>query len=429
MEREIEEHKSAQEGSVTAKTPDDSITIPIHSVKAKLYLNRPIEELIPSEYLKKADESPVPGIIPWVFRAGSQDGRAKDLDFWPDKDPYFMNLYKALKEAPAFERSFYEAGSEYDEEQIPEEEFYMQGSAMHEYLEELFDMLLGKDRETAKTLLCHLSHKRCISADMAYLTGYQDRHYDAPTPSGFIALQMNHRPKRSPHYIVPISITQDPEPILSAISGKLKMMLTQLYLNLKAHRNCKADQLPDQEVFLLGMHGSRLHIFRALFPGIKSSVVWCGRSSGKVLTEAGTSTAQTSTGSASTGTDLDGEPDLRTFRVVATHEYDLWDRSDFHAATRALVALFMYMLSSEAKIGPIEAMFELFPPRLNVRAEKTGEKKEEAIAEQVCEEYNEETEDEAESAEQLQHGGWWGLGDGYGDFDLFADYGDESASL
>lgn len=57
MERETEEHKSAQEGSVTAETPDDSITIPIHSVTAKLYLNRPIEELIPSEYLKKADES------------------------------------------------------------------------------------------------------------------------------------------------------------------------------------------------------------------------------------------------------------------------------------------------------------------------------------------------------------------------------------
>lgn len=57
MERETEEHKSAQEGSVTAETPDDSITIPIHSVTAKLYLNRPIEELIPSEYSKKADES------------------------------------------------------------------------------------------------------------------------------------------------------------------------------------------------------------------------------------------------------------------------------------------------------------------------------------------------------------------------------------
>lgn len=57
------------------------------------------------------------------------------------------------------------------------------------------------------------SHKRCISADMAYLTGYQDRHYDAPTPSGFIALQMNHRPKRSPHYIVPISIVCSLSPL------------------------------------------------------------------------------------------------------------------------------------------------------------------------------------------------------------------------
>ncbi|KAL1847603.1 hypothetical protein Plec18170_008500 [Paecilomyces lecythidis] len=431
MKKDCEENKSGRGELTCSRTPEDPIIIPIHSVTAKLYLNRPIEELIPAEHLKTADESSIPSIVPWVFRAGNQNGSKKDLDFWSDREPYFMNLFKALKQTPQFERPLYQGGSEFDEEVIPEEKYYFQGSVMHEFIEQIFNMLLGEDRETTDQLVCHLGHRRCISADMAYLTGCNERHYDAPTPSGFVALQMNDRPRRSPYYIAPVSITYEPESFISAVSGKIKMMLTNLYLNLKAHRHRKADQIPDQEVYLLGLHGSRLHIFHAFFPGKKSSIVWCGRSSQKAFTEASTSAPQGTPGSVSSpaGTldELDGEPDLRTFRVLATREYDLWDRSDFRAATRALVALFMYMLSSESKIGPIEAVFARFQPKPSPREEETTEN--EATAEQAREEYDEETEDEAEISERAQNRAWLGFGEGCEDFDLFADYVDESAGF
>lgn len=58
---------------------------------------------------------------------------------------------------------------------------------------------------------------------------------------------------------------------------------------------------------------------------------------------------------------LDYEPNPRTFRVLATREYDLWVKQDFTAAVQLLAALQMYLLSGEAKCGAIQELFEKHP--------------------------------------------------------------------
>lgn len=58
---------------------------------------------------------------------------------------------------------------------------------------------------------------------------------------------------------------------------------------------------------------------------------------------------------------LDYEPNPRTFRVLATREYDLWVKQDFTAAVQLLAALQMYLLSGEAKCGAIQELFVKHP--------------------------------------------------------------------
>lgn len=58
---------------------------------------------------------------------------------------------------------------------------------------------------------------------------------------------------------------------------------------------------------------------------------------------------------------LDYEPDLRTFRVLATCEFDLWLREDFAAAVHMLVALHLYLLGGTAQCGTLQQVFEKHP--------------------------------------------------------------------
>lgn len=215
------------------------------------------------------------------------------------------------------------------------------------------------------------------------------------------------------------------------------MMLSQLYLSMRA-RKCKADQLPDQEVFLIGLHGSRLHILRAFFPGEKSSTIWSGRYSPQVSATPNTSATTSTVGSAEKvpaenssssttqesanhpsnhkgiiGTEtnyysyLDSEPNLRTFRVLATREFNLWNRSDFHAAIKAIVALNLYLMSGFAQIGPIQAILEPFPTRLRVAADGLAEKREKGVFTEICEDDDESDEEELTGESKIMR--WLGL--------------------
>lgn len=58
------------------------------------------------------------------------------------------------------------------------------------------------------------------------------------------------------------------------------------------------------------------------------------------------------------GQDGSEEEDEYTFRVLASEEHDLWTASGFHNASRALIALILYLLSGEAHCASLQAAFK-----------------------------------------------------------------------
>lgn len=201
----------------------------------------------------------------------------------------------------------------------------------------------------------------------------------------------------------------------TALEGKFKLLLGQLLHHVRP-LSVPGDKIPDQEIFLLGLHGSKLHLMRAFFPGQKISSLWCQRelptkpalpmtgmqNALGLFSDAAYSTdldewetddgitdehienvqeEQTSRTSSNSNpffkpdeierlrqrleatrlSRLDNEPDLRTFRILATREFDLWLQEDFTAVVQMLAALHLYLLSGNAQCGALQETFYRHP--------------------------------------------------------------------
>jgi hypothetical protein len=228
---------------------------------------------------------------------------------------------------------------------------------------------------------------------LEYWTGYREKYKDSPYTAGLLALEY-YPETHSTRIVLPVSTVsptltlhlstftnqkqtvEEEETLESALEGKFKLLLSQLLLNI--HRlHPPGDKIPDQEVFMIGLHGSRLHIFRGIFPGHKTSRLWCGRhnpsGSDTEMSRLVVSCAdqrfyarpnlqrfmqkvewlQLST--------CDSEPDPRVFRILGSEEYDLWVKEDFSAAMKLLVGLIMYLMSGRARCGILQHTFERYP--------------------------------------------------------------------
>lgn len=278
---------------------------------------------------------------------------------------------------------------------------------------------------------------------MEYWTGYREKHKDGPETDAVIALEFD--PGRDNVIpILPIAVVGHPlptpkchlakhqyanelpsqtnyqEPLEDALADKFKLILAQLLQHVRP-LPVPGDKIPDQETFLIGQHGSKLHIMRAFFPGHKLSSLWCRRelpykaspippmhpasrpspspspsppdgtaahiehssendaphvrtasttdaprnrsNSNRFYTPENIERVQQHVESTKLSM-LDNEMDTRTFRVLCTREYDLWKEKDFADAVNVLVALQLYLLSGYARCGPLQAVFNKppYPP-------------------------------------------------------------------
>ncbi|KAB8218133.1 hypothetical protein BDV33DRAFT_232329 [Aspergillus novoparasiticus] len=294
------------------------VEIEVHGLKARVFLNCSEEDLIPSRYLKKAERSPVAQRTIWLFRR-PQNARQVNLNRWSKVDIRFRGVFKTLKKVPLFQKDALKITRETDSD---ESYFYLRA--------------------------------RLLSCQLEYWTGYREKYKDAPITAGLLAIE--HYPEQhSTRAVLPVST---------------------LLLNI--HRlHPPGDKFPDQEVFLIGLHGSRLHIFRGIFPGHKTSRLWSGRHNA-LGTE--TEMRQLVVSSANHRfygrqnlerfmqkvewlqlSTSDSEPDPRVFRILGSKEYDLWVESDFHAALRLLVGLVMYLMSGRARCGILQYIFSCSP--------------------------------------------------------------------
>ncbi|KAL2004058.1 hypothetical protein VTN02DRAFT_563 [Thermoascus thermophilus] len=203
------------------------------------------------------------------------------------------------------------------------------------------------------------------------------------------------------------------------MAGKVKIMLAHLLDQIR-RLHPRGDRVPDQEAYLVGLHGSKLHILRAYFPGKKTSAVWCGkkelplhpspsesdqRRDENCKEEAPSSsngTAQQQTGSIDLS-EVDDEPDLHTFRVLATREFDLWIKTDFQTAVKALVSLVMYLMSGRARLGNLQRIFERYPyEEENEDTDEETEEELEEIRRRIVEEQEQLSQENNEREEEEQ---------------------------
>jgi hypothetical protein len=199
--------------------------------------------------------------------------------------------------------------------------------------------------------------------------------------------------------------TREPKTDESAVVDEIKLMLSELYSNVYYGRYIFADRIPDQETFLFHLHGSKLHILRAFFPGSKSSAVYCGRKKlpprivhlpvpnpGKLHDNAtpeeqyhhkiAQDDYQLAIREAADmyKDELGGELDMKTFRVFASREMDLWYYEDFSEAIRHVAAISLHLMSGHSNMGVLERQFWLSYRRSRWRACREGETAAEAAA-------------------------------------------------
>ncbi|KAJ5807066.1 hypothetical protein N7474_010658 [Penicillium riverlandense] len=402
----------------------------VHNLTAKIFLNRPIQDLVPVRYLRMADRFSTVQRKAWIFRTGTEDARTVDLEEWSIIDIRYRGVFKTLAKVPCFDKGLWDGGSELCRVELDAKKPRAQAQVIYALMNEIGEML-GIKRSMSDGKGHFYLRPRLLSTPMEYWTGYREKHKDGPFAEGFLSLDFEGERYRSLP-ILPVSTTMEEESLLSCLQGKFKLMLGQLLLHVRPLQP-PGDKLPDQEIFLLGLHGSKLHIMRAFFPGQKTSSLWCrrevpGPASTLPLTASSPPSPATPTPSSAhmeyftpgstpagipegqdqeqephqeeaedgqkreqergrtrhrsnstrfyapqnverlqaqlahtTLSRLDNEPNLRTFRALATREYDLWQSADFAAAVQALVALHLYLLSGQARCGALMDTFRRHP--------------------------------------------------------------------
>ncbi|KAL4759722.1 uncharacterized protein BDW70DRAFT_169224 [Aspergillus foveolatus] len=421
---------------------DDALPleIDVHGLRAKVYLNCADVDIVPARYLEKAERSSILKRTPWIFRT-AKDGRSVNIAKWSKVDIRYRGVFKTLKKVPVFSGGLFgsstsgisSAADEHEEVSTGgrtstddrsgsgsgsgsassksslskvdfEEAVKAQGQVMYALLDEVLSMLRIK-REAESHREVFFLRPRLVSCQPEYWTGYRVKHRDTPFTAGSVSL--DYEPSRGmPRAVMPVTTTSEPGISLKrTLEGEFKLLLSQLLVNV--HRlSPPGDKIPDQEAFLIGLHGSKLHILRGIFPGQKTSKLWSGRHNPREVQITNRSFRRRGDGSGIapegqdgrfyTKTNLerfmeqvewnqlsnpDNEVHPRSFQVLGSCEYDLWLKWEFGTAMKMLAGLIMYLMSGQARCGVLQDVFERYPydegiePENDVGSDAAGKEK------------------------------------------------------
>ncbi|RDW67160.1 uncharacterized protein DSM5745_09026 [Aspergillus mulundensis] len=411
------------EAETESETDNDlPLEISVHGVKAKVYLNCADVDIVPTRYLEKADRSPLLKRTPWIFRAVA-NGRSVNISKWSKVDIRYRGVFKTLKKAPSFNGLFgsyttnvatFSATEDHEGESFTgqmssdsrpssdsgsfssfssskrsssskanfEDALKAQGQAVYALLDEVLMMLKIK-REAESHREVFFLKPRLLTCQPEYWTGYRQKHRDGPFTAGSVSL--DYEPDRG----TPRATSDPTLSLKKALEGEFKLLLAQLLVNV--HRlGPKGDKIPDQEAFLIALHGSKLHILRGIFPGQKTSKLWSGRhnpntsdmdrSTHNLFSNIGDNSSKNGIGGSESRfynrTNLErfmeqvewnqlahpeNEIHPRSFQIFGSREYDLWLKWEFAAAVKMLAGLIMYLMSGQARCGVLQYEFERYP--------------------------------------------------------------------
>ncbi|PWY77932.1 hypothetical protein BO83DRAFT_415804 [Aspergillus eucalypticola CBS 122712] len=386
-----------------------SVDIQVHGMKARVYLSRPDEDIVPLRYLKRADKDKIVHRAVWIFR-NARNGRRVNQNKWPTLETIFFDVFRNLKNSPQWDKGLFEDEAGSAATCPPNLEFrqarYNQDNVLHALISELF-FNVDVMHPTSKPMLWFHLYPKVMGEYLEYWTGYKEKRQDGPCTSGRVVvdyypdamyartvlpmttvcivyspIQPPPKDQTQPTNAPPQPQTlTDNQPLHKTLSQNFQLHLGQLLTNLH-HMHIHRHHLPDQEVFLINLHGSRLHVQRAIFPSSKISRIYCKKY--KPVDTSNTELHTFRAGDANrryTEQDLEHDIDqldwLHTlkeerteapdedaapvFRVLASKEYDLWKKSEWHAALKLLAGLNRYLMGGRAKCGVMQNMFEKFP--------------------------------------------------------------------
>ncbi|KAJ5580021.1 uncharacterized protein N7459_006006 [Penicillium hispanicum] len=247
----------------------------VHNLTAKIFLNRPAEDLVPARYLRRAERTPTVQRKAWVFRNGAEDAHHVDLNAWSKVDIRYRGVFKTLAKVPCFSKCLWDGGCEDCQQELDDGRPSAQAQVIYALMNEVGDML-DLQRPTKNGDAIFELRPRLLSCHLEYWTGYREKHKDGPYTAGFLSLEYDPDEDGTSIPLLPVSTTVEEESLPEALNGKFKLILGQLLMHLRP-LPLPADKLPDQEIFLVGLHGSKLHIMRAFFPGQKMSSILCRR--------------------------------------------------------------------------------------------------------------------------------------------------------
>ncbi|KAF7718102.1 Uncharacterized protein PECH_002439 [Penicillium ucsense] len=387
----------------SSREDDEPREVNVKDIKAQFFFEQPDEKLIPTCFLEMAEASKTIREIPWIFRTTPENAKKVDFWKWPIFDLRWRETFRSLIEVPKLKLGAWEGGVEQCFLALAEGNRDAQADVLYHLMEDIWvGMTLNDDPSQGKP--------RLFEWTFSYLTGYREKHRDGPQTEGMMSTSYDDA--KSPTPILPFCITNYEEPMDTALSDRFKVILGQLSRHARV-LPVPGDRIPDQEVFVLGQHGSKVHLMRAFFPGWKLSSIWCGRELRRPAARNETPSPSSSRGSSPSDKSSpprsssspaasstwkpedepakpeathpskaqraasklkrfysasnirrvlqcfeatkrkvdDSEFNTRSFRVDCTHEYDLWKKDDFTAAVRVLLALYYYLQSGDARCG------------------------------------------------------------------------------
>ncbi|KAJ5480883.1 hypothetical protein N7539_006777 [Penicillium diatomitis] len=393
----------------SSREEDEPREVNVKDIKAQFFFEQPEEKLIPTRFLEMAEASSE-WICAHVLHNFMHEDKDK-VDFWkwPIFDLRWRETFRSLIEVPKLKLGAWEGGVEQCFLALAEGNRDAQADVLYHLMEDIWvGMTLNDDPSQG---MCSLELKpRLFESTFSYLTGYREKHRDGPQTEGMMST--SYTDAKSPTPIAPFCITNYEEPMDTALSDRFKVILGQLSKHARI-LPVPGDRIPDQEVFVLGQHGSKVHLMRAFFPGWKLSSIWCGRELRRPAARNETPSPSSSRGSSPSNKSSppqsssspaasstwkpedepakpeaihpskaqraasklkrfysasnirrvlqrfeatkrkvdDSEFNIRSFRVDCTHEYDLWKKEDFTAAVRVLLALYYYLQSGDARCG------------------------------------------------------------------------------
>ncbi|PYH97430.1 hypothetical protein BO71DRAFT_318624 [Aspergillus ellipticus CBS 707.79] len=350
----------------------------VHGLKVVLHMNCCEDDIVPSQWLMKANRTSVVRRPIWIFRH-VENGRRVKVKRWSSVDIRFRGVFQALRKVPRFEGNLYEENGA-RVVRIPRKKSFegsakMQSWVVYALLDEIFK-LLDIRQESEKPGQWFFLRPRILGCPMEYWTGYRQKHQDGPCTAGWISI--DHNPNiHLARCVVPVYATETiPESPTSVLSENFKLLLGQLLIHT-LRRHTPGDQIPDQEVYMIGLHGSKLHILRGIFPGSKLSRLWSGHYNAGTLHEEQDIELEIlyderEISNRHLGQFLDQlqwvqmtryeeETDSHVFHVMASNEYDLWNRDEFRTVVRLISGLALYLMSGDARCGLLQRVFERFP--------------------------------------------------------------------